>query len=72
MDTWISVYLQKLGSFEILNILADGAHVTNTARNILFWNKVAERITCWPSGDVVGMSCQDYILVHLHKDRHRL
>jgi phosphoserine phosphatase RsbU/P len=72
MDTWTSVDLQKLGSFEILNTLADGAYVTNTERNILFWNKSAERITGWPASEVVGKSCQDNILVHIDKDGHRL
>ncbi|MCG3150193.1 MAG: hypothetical protein PCFJNLEI_03673 [Verrucomicrobiae bacterium] len=70
--SWTSVDLKKFGSFEILNTLADGAYVTNTNRDILFWNKAAERITGWPASAVVGKSCRDNILVHVDKDGHAL
>ncbi len=64
--------LGGLGAPEILNSLADGAYVTDTARNILFWNRAAERITGWQTKDVVGHSCFDNVLIHVDKDGRQL
>ena len=64
--------LGRLGAPEILNALPDGAYITDTDRNIVFWNGAAERITGWSAGEVVGKSCGDNILVHVDKDGHPL
>jgi PAS domain S-box-containing protein len=61
-----------LSAGSILDSLADGAYITDTDRNILFWNRAAERITGWTRGDVVGRACRDNLLVHIDKDGHAL
>jgi len=48
----------------ILDSLADGIYITDANRNILFWNKSAERLTGWPASEIVGHSCFDDILAH--------
>ena len=64
--------LRDLGVSELLNALPDGAYITDTERQILFWNKAAERITGWRSQEVVGRHCSDNILAHVDKDGHAL
>jgi sigma-B regulation protein RsbU (phosphoserine phosphatase) len=64
--------LDQIGARQILDALADGAYITDVNRKILFWSQAAERITGWLSGDVVGHSCADNILVHVDKDGHSL
>jgi len=65
-------FLAEFDAPELLNLLADGAYITDTDRRIVFWNQAAQRITGWTAGDVVGHSCQDNILVHVDKDGHAL
>lgn len=60
--------LSALSAPELLNLLADGAYITDLNRQILFWNRAAERITGWSAEAVVGRSCRDNILVHVNKD----
>jgi len=57
---------------ELLNLLADGAYITDTERRIIFWNHAACKITGWEAHEVVGRSCQDNLLVHVDKDGHQL
>jgi len=57
---------------ELLNLLADGAYITDKDRRILFWNRAAQSIMGWESDEVVGRTCYDNILVHVDKDGHRL
>jgi PAS domain S-box-containing protein len=64
--------VQRLGAPEILNAMGDGVYVTDLNRNIIFWNKAAERITGWTTNEVVGRSCYDNILIHTDKDGHKL
>ncbi|CAK0739540.1 phosphoserine phosphatase RsbU/P [Gammaproteobacteria bacterium] len=64
--------LAGLNASELLNLLADGAYITDLDRRILFWNAAAERITGWRAEDVVGRHCRDNILVHVDKDGHPL
>ena len=64
--------LHSLRAPDILDSIADGVYVTDTNRQIVFWNKGAERITGWPASDVVGRSCFDNILIHEDKDGHAL
>jgi PAS domain S-box-containing protein len=56
----------------ILDSLSDGVYVCDRDRTIVFWSKAAERITGWPSSDVVGHRCLDEVLSHIDKDGHRL
>ena len=64
--------LAGLDAPDLLNLLADGAYITDLDRNIAFWNQAAERITGWTAGEVVGRPCRDNILVHVDKDGHAL
>lgn len=64
--------LAEFNAPELLNLLADGAYITDTERRIVLWNAAAERITGWSSEDVVGRSCRDNLLVHIDKDGHQL
>lgn len=65
-------FLAEFNAPELLNLLADGAYITDTERRIVFWNQAAQRITGWGAGEVVGRSCQENILVHVDKDGHAL
>ena len=64
--------LTEFDSPELLDLLADGAYITDTEREIVFWNHAAQRITGWQAGEVVGRRCRDNILVHVDKDGHQL
>src|SRR5689334_18384224 len=64
--------LTEFSSAELLNLLADGAYITDTDRRIVFWNEAAEKITGWSAQEVVGRYCRDNILVHVDKDGHPL
>jgi len=65
-------FLAEFNAPELLNLLADGAYITDIERRIVFWNQVAQRITGWQADEVVGRSCQDNLLVHVDKDGHAL
>jgi diguanylate cyclase (GGDEF)-like protein/PAS domain S-box-containing protein len=45
--------------------LEDGVYFVDRDRNILFWNRAAERLTGYASRDVLGRSCSDNILRHV-------
>jgi phosphoserine phosphatase RsbU/P len=64
--------LAEFDSPELLDLLADGAYITDMERRIVFWNQAAQRITGWEKEEVVGHSCRDNILVHVDKDGHAL
>ena len=64
--------LDEFDAPELLNLLVDGAYITDVERRIVFWNAAAERITGWRAEDVVGRTCFDNILVHVDKDGHPL
>ncbi len=57
---------------EILDVLPDGAYITDCERKIVFWSRSAERILGWTAAEVVGRNCSDNILVHVDKDGHEL
>ena len=65
-------FLAEFNAPELLNLLADGAYITDTERRIVFWNQAAQRITGWGAEEVVGRSCRDNLLVHVDKDGHAL
>lgn len=64
--------LDEFDASELLNLLADGAYITDADRRIVFWNDAAARITGWLAEDVVGRTCFDNLLVHVDKDGHAL
>lgn len=49
----------------ILDAVSDGVYVTTADREIVFWNKGAERITGYSSDEVLNRHCYDNILVHM-------
>lgn len=49
----------------ILDTVSDGVYVTTADREIVFWNKGAERITGYSSDEVLNRHCYDNILVHM-------
>lgn len=64
--------LAEFDASELLDLLADGAYITNTDRQIVFWNQAATEITGWQASEVVGRRCRDNLLVHADKDGHEL
>lgn len=49
----------------VLDHVSDGVYVLDPKRNILHWNRSAERLSGYPAAEVVGRSCRDNILVHI-------
>jgi len=56
----------------VLEHLYDGLYVTDTERNIRYWNKAAEEISGFCPAQVLGTSCADNILVHIDADGNEL
>ena len=67
-----AAFLAEFNASELLNLLADGAYITDTHRRIVFWNQAAQKITGWGNKEVVGRCCRENILVHVDKDGHAL
>ena len=51
-----------------LNNLYDGVYVVNPNRQILFWNRAAEKMTGFKAEEVLGKSCKDDILNHIDEN----
>jgi diguanylate cyclase (GGDEF)-like protein/PAS domain S-box-containing protein len=51
--------------------LNDGVYLVNKSRNIIFWNKSAERITGFTNSDIIGKRCCDNILIHIDEHGNR-
>ena len=49
----------------IVENLADGVYLVDRGRTITYWNRGAERISGYDSGQLVGHRCYDNILGHL-------
>jgi diguanylate cyclase (GGDEF)-like protein/PAS domain S-box-containing protein len=49
----------------VLDNLYDGVYFTDLHRTITYWNKGAERISGFPSVEVLGKHCSDNLLVHV-------
>jgi PAS domain S-box-containing protein len=64
--------MHQLTSESILDFLADGVYLTDMNRQIVYWNKAAERITGWRKEEVEGLSCMDGILCHVDKENRQL
>jgi PAS domain S-box-containing protein len=56
----------------VLDSVSDGVYVTNTSREIIYWNEAAEGMTGWPASEIIGRQCHDDVLCHVDKDGHRL
>ncbi|MBI9043803.1 MAG: sensor domain-containing diguanylate cyclase [Anaerolineaceae bacterium] len=57
--------LENFSSERIIDQLFDGLYFTNLDREIIFWNKAAERITGFTAEEVIGRSCSENILNHV-------
>ena len=49
----------------LLDNLYDGVYFVNRAREIVYWNRGAERITGYKGADIIGSHCWDNILTHV-------
>lgn len=50
--------------FEMINLNKEGALLLDPDRNVIFWNKAAERLTGFRKEDIMGSAWSDNILVH--------
>ncbi len=50
---------------QLLDNLYDGVYFVDRDRNITYWNKGAERLSGYPTREVVRKSCRDNLLVHM-------
>jgi len=50
---------------DFLKNLNNGLYIVDKKRKILFWNKMAEKITGYMASDIVGSYCYDNILMHI-------
>ena len=51
--------------FTIINGLSDGVYFADLDRRILLWNKTAEVITGYTTGEIIGKACPDTLLNHI-------
>jgi PAS domain S-box-containing protein len=56
----------------VLDSLYDGVYIVNRRRQILFWNRGAEKITGYSATEVTGSRCADKILDHIDADGNLL
>jgi len=55
-----------------LNTIFDGVYIVDKERRIVFWNKGAEEITGYSSGEVCDRKCSDNILNHIDENGNLL
>lgn len=56
----------------LIENISDGLYLVDHNRHIIYWNKVAEKITGYRSDEVIGRRCRDNILIHVDKDGKNL
>jgi PAS domain S-box-containing protein len=56
----------------LLDTLEEGVYFTDPKRKITYWNKAAERLTGFKSGEVLGKWCGDNILCHIDEQGNNL
>ena len=52
----------------LIENIFDGLYLVDKNRSIIYWNRVAEKITGYRSEEVIGRRCSDNILVHVDKN----
>ena len=57
---------------KLLDSLYDGVYFVDTQRQILFWNRGAERLTGYAQEEVVGRYCFEELLQHTDEEGCRL
>jgi len=58
------MYLSRESYKRIINGLTDGLYIVDQEKKIVLWNQAAERISGFPSAEVLGRSCSENILCH--------
>lgn len=56
----------------LLDSLYDGVYFVDTDREIVYWNRGAERITGYSGSEVIGTRCWDGILMHVDQKGNNL
>jgi len=56
------------GFRQLLDSLSDGVYFVDRQRTISFWNRTAEHITGFRSGEMLGTRCQDNLLRHVNAE----
>jgi diguanylate cyclase (GGDEF)-like protein/PAS domain S-box-containing protein len=56
----------------LVDHLFDGVYCVDRSRRITYWNRGAEQITGYSSGEVLGSSCQDNLLIHIDSEGRSL
>lgn len=56
----------------LLDTLKDGVYFADRQRKVTYWNKAAEAITGYRSGEILGIHCSDNILVHIDEEGNNL
>lgn len=56
----------------LLDALKDGVYFADKNRKITYWNKAAENITGYRSGEMLGRHCGDNLLIHIDEQGNNL
>jgi PAS domain S-box-containing protein/diguanylate cyclase (GGDEF)-like protein len=56
----------------LLDALKDGVYFADKNRKITYWNKAAETITGYRSGEMLGRHCGDNLLIHIDEEGKNL
>lgn len=56
----------------LLDTLKDGVYFADKNRKITYWNKAAETITGYRSGEMLGRHCGDSLLIHIDEQGNNL
>jgi PAS domain S-box-containing protein/diguanylate cyclase (GGDEF)-like protein len=56
----------------LLDTLKDGVYFADKNRKITYWNKAAETITGYRSGEMLGRHCGDNLLIHIDEQGNNL
>ena len=56
----------------LIENISDGLYLVDHHRHIIYWNRVAEKITGFRSDEVMGRRCRDNILIHVDRDGNNL
>ncbi len=58
--------------WKLLDTLKDGVYFADRDRKVTYWNKAAEAITGYKSGEILGIHCSDNVLVHIDEEGNNL
>lgn len=72
MNRFLNKIIQDPDIYLLLNSIYDGIYIVNEKREIVFWNKGAERITGYNKEEVLNKRCADNILNHIDENGKNL